>query len=92
MRLVPVIRQPPEKTWHRAPALLALHALKPLLGIWLTIPMRFKTSPEEYAERARIIRRQVETMTNADVRRELLAIAERYEELAAGIERPRRAG
>ena len=47
-----------------------------------------KTSPEQYLERAKIIRRQVETMSNADVCRELLDIAERYEELADGIERP----
>ena len=52
-------------------------------------PDALKTSPEQYLERANIIRRQVETMNNADVRRQLLAIAERYEELAEGIERPR---
>ena len=47
-----------------------------------------KTSPEQYLERAKIIRRRVETMSNADVCRQLLDIAERYEELADGIERP----
>jgi hypothetical protein len=51
-----------------------------------------KTSPEQYLERAKIIRWQTETMRNADVRRQLLDIAERYEELADGIERPRRGG
>jgi hypothetical protein len=51
-------------------------------------PDALKTSPEQYLERAKIIRRQVETMNNADVRRQLLDIAERYEELADGIERP----
>jgi hypothetical protein len=50
----------------------------------------FKTSPEQYLERAKIIRWQVGTMSNADVCRQLLDIAERYEELADGIERPRR--
>jgi hypothetical protein len=47
-----------------------------------------RTSPEQYLERAKIIRRQVETMSNADVCRQLLDIADRYEELADGIERP----
>jgi hypothetical protein len=49
-----------------------------------------KTSPEQYLERAKIVRWQVETMSNADVRRQLLDLAGRYEELADGIERPRR--
>jgi hypothetical protein len=47
-----------------------------------------RTSPEQYRDRAKLIRRQVESMGNADVRRQLLDIAERYEELADGIERP----
>jgi hypothetical protein len=50
-----------------------------------------KPSPEQYLERAKIIRRQAETMT-ADVRRQLLEIAEKYEELAYSIERTRRGG
>ncbi len=49
-----------------------------------------KTSPEQYRERAALIRRHVETLNNADVRRQLLKIAEKYEQLADGIERPRR--
>ena len=52
----------------------------------------FKTAPGQYLERAKIIRWQVRTMSNADVCRQLLDIAERYEELADGIERPRRGG
>ena len=48
-----------------------------------------KPSPEQYLERAKIIRRQAETMS-ADVRRQLLEIAEKYEELAYSIERARR--
>jgi hypothetical protein len=51
-------------------------------------PDALKPSPEQYLERAKIIRRQVETMSNADVCRQLLDIADRYEELADGIERP----
>jgi hypothetical protein len=47
-----------------------------------------KTSSEQYLERAKIIRWQVGTMSNADVCRQLLEIAKRYEELADGIERP----
>ena len=53
-------------------------------------PDALKTSPAQYLERAKIIRWQTETMSNADVCRQLLDIAERYEELADGIERPRR--
>ena len=55
-------------------------------------PDALKTSPEQYLERAKIIRRQVETMNNADVRGQLLDIAARYEELADGIERPQSLG
>jgi hypothetical protein len=55
-------------------------------------PDALKPSNEEYRERALIIRRQAETMSNAEVCRQLLDIAERYEELADGIERPRRGG
>ena len=51
-----------------------------------------KPSPEQYLERAKIIRRDTETMSNADVCRQLLDIAEKYEELADGIERPLRGG
>ncbi len=51
-----------------------------------------KPSNEQYRERALIIRQQTETMSNAEVRRQLLDIAERYEERADGIERPRRGG
>ena len=50
-----------------------------------------KPSPEQYLERAKIIRRQAETMS-ADVCRQLLEIAEKYEELAYSIERARRGG
>jgi hypothetical protein len=50
-----------------------------------------KPSPEQYLERAKIIRRQAETMS-ADVRRQLLEIAEKYDELAYSIERTRRGG
>ena len=62
----------------------------PLLGSMADDPDASKTSPEQYLERAKIIRWQTETMSNADVCRQLLDIAERYEELADGIERPRR--
>ena len=55
-------------------------------------PYALKPSNEQYLERAMIIRRQAETMSNADMRRQLLDIAERYEERADGIERPRRRG
>ena len=55
-------------------------------------PDALKASPQQYLERAKIIRRQVETISNANVRRQLLDIAEQYEELAEGIERPRRCG
>ena len=55
-------------------------------------PNALKPSPAQYLERAKIIRRQTETMNNADVRRQLLDIAEKYEEFADGIERPRRGG
>jgi hypothetical protein len=47
-----------------------------------------RTSPEQYRDRAKLIRREVESMGNLDVRQQLLDIAERYEELAEGIERP----
>ena len=44
----------------------------------------FKTAPEQYLERAKITRWQIKAMSNADVCRQLLDIAERYEELADG--------
>jgi thermostable 8-oxoguanine DNA glycosylase len=72
----------------QALAALARHAFKPLVRDMAHNPDALKTSPEQYLERAKIIRRQVETMNNADVRRHLLDIAEKYEELADGIERP----
>jgi predicted kinase len=50
-----------------------------------------KPSPEQYLEQAKIIRWQAETMS-ADVRRQLLEIAEKYEELAYSIEGARRGG
>jgi hypothetical protein len=53
-------------------------------------PDALKPSPEQYLERAKIIRRQAETMSSADVRRQLLDIAEKYDELAYSIERERR--
>ena len=53
-------------------------------------PDALKPTNEQYLERAMIIRRQAEAMSNADVRRQLLDIAEKYEERADGIERPRR--
>ncbi len=55
-------------------------------------PDALKPSPEQYLERAKIIRRQAEIMSSADVRRRLLDIAEKYDELAYSlaysIERP----
>jgi hypothetical protein len=48
-----------------------------------------KPSPDQYLERAKIIRQQAETMS-ADVRRQLLDIAEKYDELAYSIEWARR--
>jgi hypothetical protein len=47
-----------------------------------------KPSPEQYLERAKIIRRQAETMS-ADVRRQFLDIAEKYEQLADSMKRAR---
>ena len=44
---------------------------------------------EQYRERAKLIRRQVETLNNADVRRQLLAIADQYDRLAENMERSR---
>jgi hypothetical protein len=73
----------------RAAGGVALHAFRPLLGS-MAKNLNALTSPEQYLERAKIIRWQVETMSNAGVCRQLLDIAERYEELADGIERPRR--
>jgi hypothetical protein len=71
---------------------LAQHAFKPLVRGMAKNLNALRTSPEQYLERAKIIRRQVETMSNAGVCRQLLDIADRYEELADGIERPRRGG
>lgn len=48
-----------------------------------------KTTPEQYRERAALIRRQVETLSNAAVRRQLLDIAQQYEQVADSIERAR---
>ena len=45
---------------------------------------------EQYRERAKLIRRQAETLSNADVRRRVLDIAEKYDEVAYSIERARR--
>ena len=53
--------------------------------------MRLSPAPNMFLERAKIIRRQAETMS-ADVRRQLLEIAEKYEGLAYSIERARRGG
>ncbi len=44
---------------------------------------------EQYRERAKLIRRQVETLNNSDVRRQLLAIADQYDRLAESMERSR---
>ena len=44
---------------------------------------------EQYREQAKLIRRQAETLGNADVRRQVLDIAERYEELADSMDRSR---
>jgi hypothetical protein len=52
-------------------------------------PDALKPSPEQYLARAKIIRRQAEIMSSADVRRQLLDIAEKYDELAYSIERER---
>ena len=41
----------------------------------------------QYREWAKLIRRQVETLNNSDVRRQLLAIADQYDRLAESIER-----
>ena len=48
-----------------------------------------ETTPQRYREWAKLIRRQAETMSNADVCRQLLDIAERQEELADSKERSR---
>ena len=42
---------------------------------------------EQYRERAKLIRRQVETLSNAEVRCQLLTIADQYDRLADSIER-----
>ena len=68
----------------------ALHLHLPPIRSVAENPDASKTSPAQYLERAKIIRWQTETMSNVDVCRQLLYIAERYEELADGIERPRR--
>jgi hypothetical protein len=60
----------------------------PVRGAWLTIPMLLGPAPNSTWSGRRSSRRQVETMSNADVCRQLLDIADRYEELADGIERP----
>jgi hypothetical protein len=44
---------------------------------------------EQYRERAKLIRRQVETLSNSDVRRQLLAIADQYDRLTESMERSR---
>jgi len=41
---------------------------------------------ERYREGAKLIRRQVETLNNSDVRRQLLAIADQYDRLAKSME------
>jgi uncharacterized protein with GYD domain len=46
---------------------------------------------QQYRERAKVIRRQAETM-GGTVRRQLLVLADQYDRLADGIERPRRGG
>jgi hypothetical protein len=47
------------------------------------------SEPQQYRERAKLIRRQVETLSNADVRRQLLAIADQYDRLAERMEQSR---
>jgi hypothetical protein len=64
--------------------------LKPRRGSMVDNSDTLKPSPEQYLERAKIIRRQAERMSSADVRRQLLEIAEKYDELAYSIERSRR--
>ncbi len=54
----------------------------------LAIP---KIRPEQYRERANLIRQQAETM-GGQLRRQLLVLAEQFDLLADGIERPRRGG
>jgi hypothetical protein len=44
---------------------------------------------EQYRERAKLIRRQVETLSKAEVRRQLLAIADQYDRLAESMEQSR---
>ena len=84
---------PPGRKARVAPPLgLALNVFKPLFEEMADDPDASKTSPEKYRQRAALIRRHVETLNNTEVRRQLLDIAERYEELADGIERPRRGG
>jgi hypothetical protein len=69
---------------------VVLNAFKPLLGEMTDNPNALKTSPGQYRERAKTIRRQAETMGNVEIRNLLLGIAEQFEQLADGIERPRR--
>jgi hypothetical protein len=54
-------------------------------------PNALKTSPRQYRERPKTIRRKAETMGNVKIRNLLLGIAEQFEQFADGIERPRRA-
>jgi hypothetical protein len=67
-----------------------LNAFKPLLGEMTDNPNALKTSPGQYRERAKLVRRQAETMSNVEIRNLLLGIAVQFEQLADGIERPRR--
>ena len=48
-----------------------------------------EAAAEQYRERAKLIRRQVETLNNAEVRRQLQGIAAEYDRLADSIERAR---
>jgi hypothetical protein len=52
-------------------------------------PDAHQPTAEQYREWAKLVRRQVETLNNANVRRHLLRIAERYEELADSLDRSR---
>src|SRR5580692_12278328 len=75
----------PSSIWRVVPpGGVALQLRLPPIRSMADNPDALKTSPEQYLERAKIIRWQTETMSNADVCRQLLDIAERYEELADG--------
>ena len=51
-----------------------------------------ETTPQQYRERAKLIRSQAEAVTNADTRARLLKIAEEFDSLADSIVSSRRGG